>query len=238
MAVPSGESVIATETIACVNFKLKSSRRTEREGRQRKGGSWLAMMEPMNAYYNEKHVGVPKAVLTVRRGEAAVPLLNASWEEKEVRIEPQVGKLRVKAIREVYHKEVIDKNMEEGNKSFYMDDKGRVVKTITLNAEAMEAGVEGMPEIPLERDEPPAFPIRPPTEHLKEKLKPENLTELDRLLAEFRDIFCKNKTDIGFTTFEKHDIELVEGAVPHRENTSSTESGEECERGPAGRGSP
>ena len=48
-------------------------------------------------------------------------------------------------------------------------------------------------------------------------MKPENLTELDRLLEEYRDIFCKNKTDIGFTTFQEHAIELVEGAEPHKE---------------------
>ena len=219
LAVPRMETKITPETISCVNYRLKGSMHPGRLRRTRKEGSWLAMVEAADDYYQQKNVSVPKAILTVRDGEATVPLLNASREGgQEADLPSQMGRLKVKLLQEVYKRRVIDEKAKEGSQRFKLDSNGEVIKVITLGMAVNEAEMEHPPEIPIERDDdPPAFPTRPPTEHLTDQLKPENLTELDRLLEEYRDIFCKNKTDIGFTTFQEHDIELVEGAEPHKE---------------------
>ena len=80
LAVPRMETKIAPETISCVNYKLKGSMHPGRLRRTRREGSWLAMVEAADDYYQQKNVSVPKAILTVRDGEATVPLLNASRE--------------------------------------------------------------------------------------------------------------------------------------------------------------
>ena len=74
---------------------------------------WLATIEPIDDYYRERQVNVPKAVLTVREGETFVPLLNAAWQEaQEVELPQEMGRLRVKALEEVYEKRVLDDSKE------------------------------------------------------------------------------------------------------------------------------
>ena len=43
------------------------------------------------------------------------------------------------------------------------------------------------------------------------------MKELEQVLDDYRDIFMKNKADIGYTHLEQHDIEIEEGAEPPRE---------------------
>ena len=60
-------------------------------------------------------------------------------------------------------------------------------------------------------------PVLPEIEHLKEKIGEGDFEKLRDVLNRNADIFSKHKADIGCCNFVEHEIELDEGAVPHRE---------------------
>ena len=60
-------------------------------------------------------------------------------------------------------------------------------------------------------------PVLPETEHLKGKIGEGDFEKLRDLLNRNADVFSKHKADIGCCNFVEHEIELEEGAVPHRE---------------------
>ena len=57
----------------------------------------------------------------------------------------------------------------------------------------------------------------PAIEHLKGKIGEGDFEKLRDLLNRNADVFSKHKADIGCCNFVEHEIELEEGAVPHRE---------------------
>ena len=65
----------------------------------------------------------------------------------------------------------------------------------------------------LESDKPDL----PEIEHLKGKIGEGDFEKLRDLLNRNADVFSKHKADIGCCNFVEHEIELEEGAVPHRE---------------------
>ena len=60
-------------------------------------------------------------------------------------------------------------------------------------------------------------PVLPEIEHLKGKINEGDFEKLRDLLNRNADVFSKHKADIGCYNFVEHEIELEEGAVPHRE---------------------
>ena len=60
-------------------------------------------------------------------------------------------------------------------------------------------------------------PVLPEIEHLKGKIGEGDFEKLQDLLNRNADVFSKHKADIGCCNFVEHEIELEEGAVPHRE---------------------
>ena len=58
---------------------------------------------------------------------------------------------------------------------------------------------------------------KPEIEHLKGKIGEGDFEKLRDLLNRNADVFSKHKADIGCCNFIEHEIELEEGAVPHRE---------------------
>ena len=60
-------------------------------------------------------------------------------------------------------------------------------------------------------------PVLPETEHLKGKIGEGDFELLREVLNRNADVFSKHKADIGCCNFVEHEIELEEGAVPHRE---------------------
>ena len=60
-------------------------------------------------------------------------------------------------------------------------------------------------------------PVLPEIEHLKGKICGGDFEKLRDLLNRNADVFSKHKADIGCCNFVEHEIELEEGAVPHRE---------------------
>ena len=60
-------------------------------------------------------------------------------------------------------------------------------------------------------------PVLPEIEHLKGKIVERDFEKLRDLLNRNAEVFSKHKADIGCCNFVEHEIELEEGAVPHRE---------------------
>ena len=60
-------------------------------------------------------------------------------------------------------------------------------------------------------------PVLPEIEHLKGKIGEGYFEKMRDLLNRNADVFSKPKADIGCCNFVEHEIELEEGAVPHRE---------------------
>ena len=60
-------------------------------------------------------------------------------------------------------------------------------------------------------------PVLPEKKHLKGKIGERDLESLRAVLNWNADVFSKHKADIGCCNFVKIEIELEEGAVPHRE---------------------
>ena len=54
-------------------------------------------------------------------------------------------------------------------------------------------------------------------EHLKGKIGEGEFELLQQVLNRNADVFSRHKADIGCCNFAEHEIELEEGAVPHRE---------------------
>ena len=60
-------------------------------------------------------------------------------------------------------------------------------------------------------------PVLPEIEHLRGKLKDEQLEAIKDVLERNEEVFSRHKADIGCCNFFEHEIELEENAVPHRE---------------------
>ena len=74
-----------------------------------------------------------------------------------------------------------------------------------------------LPERPssykLETDKP----VLPKIEHLRRKIGERDFESLRAVLKRNADVFSKHKAYIGCCNFVEHEIELEEGAIPHRE---------------------
>ena len=73
------------------------------------------------------------------------------------------------------------------------------------------------PERPLSYELETDKPVLPEIEHLKVKIVEGDFELLRAVLNRNADVFSKHKADIGCCNFVEHEIELEEGAVPHRE---------------------
>ena len=73
------------------------------------------------------------------------------------------------------------------------------------------------PERPSSNELESDKPVLPEIEHLKGKIGEGDFEKLRDLLNRNADVFSKHKADIGCCNFVEHEIELEEGAVPHRE---------------------
>ena len=60
-------------------------------------------------------------------------------------------------------------------------------------------------------------PVLPEIEQLRGKIGEEDFESLRAVLNRNADVFSKHKSDIGCCNFVEHEIELEEGAIPHRE---------------------
>ena len=73
------------------------------------------------------------------------------------------------------------------------------------------------PERPSSYELESVKPVVPEIEHLKGKVGDGYFESLRAVSNRNTDVFSKHKADIGCCNFVEHEIELEEGAVPHRE---------------------
>ena len=220
LAVPRMQAKIAPETICCVNYDVKEAQQVTLGGRGMRKGSWLATVESLDDYYQEKNVTIPKAVLTVRNGVVAIPLLNSSWKEDgSVELPPRRGLLRVKALREVYCRRVVDDDAEEMCYTLRIDEKDEIVSAAWEGSRDSDMDSQCTSEPPIEvAKHPTRFVTRPRIEHLRRTLSDDTMHKLENLLDEHEDVFSKDKTDVGRTSGVQHEIRLAKGVEPHRES--------------------
>ena len=72
------------------------------------------------------------------------------------------------------------------------------------------------PERPLSYELDPDKPVLSEIEHLKRKIGEGDFELMREVLNRNADVFSKHKADIGCCNFVEHEIEIEEGAVPHR----------------------
>ena len=73
------------------------------------------------------------------------------------------------------------------------------------------------PERPLSYELEYDKPVLPEIEHLKGKIEEGDFELLREVLNRNADVLSRHKADISCCNFVEHEIELEEGAVPHRE---------------------
>ena len=173
-------------------------------------------MEPVDHYYEGHNVVVSKAMITVREVTAPIPLLNATWKGgPAVELPAELGELQVKAVREVYQREVIEESAPEEERVFALDETGNVVKE--HNSKGRDSDIDSIctsePLIEIAK-EPTPLPVSPPLDHLRAGLSGKHWNALTLLFQEFQDVFRKDRTDVGRVSCDQHDIELIKGAEP------------------------
>ena len=92
-------------------------------------------------------------------------------------------------------------------------------KLFSMKSETYDglSSCSNFPERPSSYELESDKPVLPEIEHLKEKIGEGDFKRLRDLLNRNADVFSKHKADIGCCNFVEHEIELEEGAVPHRE---------------------
>ena len=106
-----------------------------------------------------------------------------------------------------------DKNLKSNN------ELKSIHKLFSMKSDADDglSSCSKFPERPstyeLESDQP----VLPEIKHLKGKIGKGDFELLREVLNRNADVFSRHKADIGCRNFVEHEIELEEGAVPHRE---------------------
>ena len=94
-----------------------------------------------------------------------------------------------------------------------------IIKQFSMKSETDDglSSCSNFPEGPslyeLESDKP----VLPEIERLRGKVGEGDFESLRAVLNRNADVFSKHKADIGCCNFVEHEIELEEGAIPHRE---------------------
>ena len=97
-------------------------------------------------------------------------------------------------------------------------------KLFSLKSETDDglSSCSNFPERPSSYELESDKPVLPEIEHLKGKIGEGDFEFLRAVLNRNADVFSKHKADIGCCNFAEHDIELEEGAVPHRQGRRKT----------------
>ena len=100
-----------------------------------------------------------------------------------------------------------------------IDELKSIHKLFSMKSETDDglSSCSNFPERPSSYELESDKPVLPEIEHLKGKIGEGDFEKLRDLLNRNADVFSKHKADIGCCNFVEHEIELEEGAVPHRE---------------------
>ena len=214
---------IPGESIECVKVKVVVSPSEFRKGDRPRAGCWLAEVDgESGTFLKRKGIALPKAIITVRDGEAMIPMCNIQpGEESTVFLPKDSARIRLRPVIERYHRVGEQQNPQEECKMVMeLGEGGRVVSAEMKVEETMSSrSTYATSEIPIKvaGEKLREFQRRPDTEHLKERLEPEVYQELDVLLEDFKELFMRDKTDIGHARGFQHHIEVEPGIEPPRD---------------------
>ena len=92
-----------------------------------------------------------------------------------------------------------------------------LVKSLKSETDDGLSSYSNFPERPAPEESEVDNPVLPEIEHLRGKVKDEQLEIIKDVLDRNQDGFLRHKADLGCCNFVEHEIELEELAVPHRE---------------------
>ena len=92
-----------------------------------------------------------------------------------------------------------------------------LIKSLKSETDDGLSSCSNFPERPTLDEMQTDKPVLPEIEHLRGKLKDEQLEAIKDVLERNEEVFSRHKADIGCCNFVEHEIELEENAVPHRE---------------------
>ena len=96
-------------------------------------------------------------------------------------------------------------------------DSSGLIKSFKSETDDGLSSCSNFPERPTLDEMQNEKPVLPEIEHLRGKLKDEQLEAIKDVLERNEEVFSRHKADIGCCNFVEHEIELEENAVPHRE---------------------
>jgi hypothetical protein len=229
LAVPADGARLAKESIQSVPFEIKATKKKSVDR-----GCWLALVDKnRERRLNAQNVGVPNAVVVVNHNQVDVPLWNVS-EKRNRQFTNGSGALFLKPLKVTYSKTWVVPKEQAKQQSIKMilNDIGHVIYGELRAVDGSKIGVGNTlstdsqvdsrlntSEVPIqtEKEAVRRFETRPKTDHLTEVLTPDQRSRLSNLVEDYQDIFMTDKTDIGLTDLITHDIELLEGAKPFKE---------------------
>ena len=96
-------------------------------------------------------------------------------------------------------------------------DSSGLIKSLKSETDDGLSSCSNFPERPTLDEMQNEKPVLPEIEHLRGKLRDEQLEAIKDVLERNEEVFSRHKADIGCCNFVEHEIELEENAVPHRE---------------------
>ena len=95
-------------------------------------------------------------------------------------------------------------------------DSSGLISSLKSETDDGLSSCSNFPERPTLDEMQNEKPVLPEIEHLRGKLKDEQLEAIKDVLERNEEVFSRHKADIGCCNFVEHEIELEENAVPHR----------------------
>ena len=93
-------------------------------------------------------------------------------------------------------------------------DSSGLIKSLKSETDDGLSSCSNFPERPTLDEKQTDKPVLPEIEHLRGKLKDEQLEAIKDVLERNEEVFSRHKADIGCCNFVEHEIELEENAVP------------------------
>ena len=211
---------IPPESIECVRVKVAPLSKKKGEHQP---GSWLAEVDGEQGTARKRlGIGLPKALITVREGEAMIPPCNINGHRRgPVLLQKGLAKINLRPVKETYEKVCLNEEELPVHKVvLQVDTESRVRSVDKVEQRQGSLGsTHATSELPVKvaGEKVKSFPTKPRTEHLQDLLEPEVMVELEKVLAENQDLFMKCKTDVGHAIGFFHDIEVEEGVEPPRD---------------------
>ncbi len=213
---------LPNDSITKVTFQLEKKQKTNAHGK----GKWLAYVDrDKDQSLLRRGIAVPTALVTIEDKKTDIPLLSIKEEDTDVtKIKPgKTSTLTIRPVTVEYLREWIDQMAAVDpapsiKAEFEKDGSIKRISVASNESEITLPSYLASSEIPVEAETTVTpFLTKPKMDHLDKILNAEERKELDDLCEEFKDLFSKDKTDIGLTTLETHNIELLPDAKPFRE---------------------